>query len=158
MPFETWGGAFTILEPSDACKNLAKSDQNECWDLYPHADGRVSLYPAIALAFKNFGTGVHLFAACSKFVDVILDNASDNHSRNTQHESSEYALDRCETNITFTEERVEESIANGNEDDQSQWVDILDQVIWDAIQFQGCGLRREVVGHLVVCKPVEGIP
>ena len=55
-------------------------------------------------------------------------------------------------------DRVEEKIIDRDEDDESDGVDVVNQIVRSAVKFYRGRLRDQVARHLVVCKPVERNP
>ena len=67
-------------------------------------------------------------------------------------------LDCRETKPSFSETWIQELIADGNEDDQSNGVKIIDHVVWDTVERHSTGLVGEVVCQLAIGEPVERVP
>lgn len=76
-----------------------------------------------------------------------------NHGSGTSDETESDLPERAEVDATTTEERVEEQIAEGDEDDEGEGVEIREDVVGDAMERHRRGLRGQVVIQLVVCKP-----
>ena len=56
----------------------------------------------------------------------------------------------------FAEGGVDEQVHDGDKDDQSDGIDVLQEIVGDAVQLHFRGLRDEIVEHLVVADPVDG--
>lgn len=58
----------------------------------------------------------------------------------------------------LTQTGVEELVADWDEDDQSQGIEVVDDIVGKSVKFHGRSLLSEVVGELSVREPVERIP
>jgi hypothetical protein len=93
---------------------------------------------------------VHVFPAVACLVDVVLDYGCGHHGHGSEDETEGHALDGREADVCLAESRVEEVIYNGDHDDEGDGIQVCDYVVGDAVAGHGCGLRGEVVVHLVV--------
>lgn len=90
-------------------------------------------------------------------VDVVLPNGSNDHGSSATHETGEYFLDGSEADAHVGEGGLHKLIEDGDEDDESEWVDIVDDVVWYPISLECDCLRDEVVKHLRVLPPVSNV-
>jgi len=86
-------------------------------------------------------------------VDVVLYDSSPNHCNRTSKETGGDPLDRGEVDAYLAKAWIDEQIADRNEDNQGERVEIVDDIIWDTIGHHRGSLRRQVVDDLVICEP-----
>lgn len=101
---------------------------------------------------------VDMFTAGAHRVDVMLDNARRDHGERGQGESSGDLLNGREVDAHLPEPRVYNEVHDRDDDDDEDGVELGDDVVGCAAEVHGVGLRDEVVCHLVVGEPVEGVP
>jgi hypothetical protein len=92
------------------------------------------------------GHGTHL-------VHVMLDNGSPNHGSGTGDETSGDPLYRSKVDAYFPEAWVYKEITYRNEDYQRKRVEIVDNVVRNAVSHHSSGLRCQVVDNLIISKP-----
>lgn len=138
-----------ILETGDVGKDLGQRDDDVRWCLDPHRQVRWA-------PFCNAVAVGGVVSAGGFDIDVMLDDRRDNHAERSKAKTSRYPLDRCEAPASPCHCRVDDLVADGNEDQQGKGVQVVDDIIWHSIQFHGTCLGRQIVGHLVVHKPVDG--
>ena len=85
----------------------------------------------------------------------MLDDGSVGHGEGGEEETHGDAGDGFEFDADAAEAWVDEAVADGDEDDDGEGIDVLHDVVGDAVQFHDPGLRDEVVKHLVVDDPVD---
>src|SRR5262249_3385175 len=108
-----------------------------------------------------------------KTVDIDLGHASCDHRQGGEGEAEGDALNGSEVDARLAECWVHDKVHEGDKDDDGDWVEVLDDVVRDAVEFHDTrdslvkgvvkgkasrnlrGLRCQVPGHLSVCKPVE---
>jgi hypothetical protein len=78
------------------------------------------------------------------------------HSCRCKHKAEEDTSDGAEVDSKSAESGVDEQVHDGDEDDQSDGVDVLQEIVGDTVQLHFRGLRDEIVEHLVVADPVDG--
>jgi hypothetical protein len=83
----------------------------------------------------------------------VLDDGSPNHSSRTSEKTSSDPLDWGEVYAYPAKAWVDEQIADRNEDYQAQGVEIIDDIIWNAISHHNSGLRCQVIDNLVIWEP-----
>lgn len=111
-------------------------------------------------------------------VDIMLRDSCPDHSRGTGHEAPEDLLERRELDTNAGEEGVElrrtvrrldpgqdgegmgdgrtyEEIAEGDEDDEGEGVEVVDDVVGNAVSDHGGGLGGQVVDDLVIREPCK---
>lgn len=89
---------------------------------------------------------------------VGLDDGGPDHGRRAGVEAPGDLLDRGEADAALAEEGVDEAIADGDEDDEGEGVQVGEDVVGEAVEFHDGGLGGQVVVELVVRDPVEGVP
>ena len=86
-------------------------------------------------------------------VDVVLYDSSPNHCNCTSEETGGDPLDRGEIDAYLAKARINEQITDRNKDDQGEWVEVVDDIVWDTIGHHRGSLRRQIVDNLVICEP-----
>ena len=86
-------------------------------------------------------------------VDVVLHDSSPDHGSRTGEEASGYPLDRGKVDAYLAKAWIDEQIADRNDDDQGERVEIVDDIIWDTIGHHRGSLRRQIVDNLPICEP-----
>lgn len=87
----------------------------------------------------------------------MLYNCSIRHGAGTNPKSECDTADWLEGNVRLAECWVDDTIDKRNEDDDSNWVEILHQVIRNTVTGHLSSLRNEVVAELAIAHPVNGI-
>ena len=141
-----WRLGETILERGDGGEDLRDGDQDVSTSLRPDVD-RSWLFALGSLA-----------AARRLLVDVSLYDRSPDHGHGAEEETDGDLLDRSESDAGLAESRVEEEVANGNEDDEREGIEVLEDIVGQAVELHRSSLRDQVVVELVVCEPVEREP
>ena len=104
------------------------------------------------------GRFTRIFTTRAKFVDVVLGDACRNHRKSGRDKSPSNLLQWREADSYALEAWIDQSVANGDEDDESDGVYVVDEIVRGAMEFHGCGLGDQVICHLVICEPVHRIP
>lgn len=136
-----------VLETGNRREDFREADEHVGHGLHPHGEGS-----------RVVVARVHVLAAGAELVDVVLDDGGAYHGQGGEHEAEGHALDGGEADAGLAESRVQESIDDGDEDDEGDGVEVGDDVVGDAVERHGVGLRRQVAVHLVVGEPVERDP
>ena len=137
-----------VFEPRDGGEDLGEGDEDVGDSLPPHIDrGRAR---AVRIRW--------IVAARAQFVDVVLHHAGGDHGRGRGDETPGDLLQRGEADADALEARIDENVANGDEDDKSDGIDVVDEIIGSSMEFHGCGLGDEIIGHLVVGEPPDRVP
>ena len=99
-----------------------------------------------------------MIAAGTQLVNVVLYDAGCNHRSRSQTETPCDFLQWREPNSNSLKPWIQEDIGNGNEDNQSDRVDVVDKIVWSAMQLHRGSLRNQIVGHLIVGQPPNWVP
>ena len=59
---------------------------------------------------------------------------------------------------SLADRRVDEEVEDRNEDDESDGVEVVDQIVWNTVELHGRGHGGQIADHLVVRQPVKGQP
>ena len=89
---------------------------------------------------------------------VVLNETSPNHGRGTGVEAECDSLQGGEVDADLSESRVDQDIADGNQDDQSERVQVVHDIVGEAVEFHDGGLGDKIVVDLVVAEPPEREP
>lgn len=118
----------SVFQTGDGGEDLGHTDKDVGDRLDPHIDwGRDDVAICISAAGR-------LVTAWRQAVDVDLSDAGADHGCAAEEEAHGHALDWGEADAGLTEARVDDHIEDGNHDDQGDWVEILDDVVGNAIQ------------------------
>lgn len=79
------------------------------------------------------------------------------HGKGGEEEAPCDTGDRSEWDTDFAQERIEKAVANWNEDDDGERVDVLHNIVWNTVQFHLTGLGDKVVKHLPIDNPVNRV-
>lgn len=137
----------TVLERGDGSHDLGEGDEHVGTGLGPDVDGDI----------LAVGAG-RVVTALGVLVDVGLHDAGPDHGSAAEPETGCDLLDGGEADASLAKGRVEEKIADGDEDDQGKGIEIGQHIVGDAMEGHDGGLRGEVVVDLVVSDPVERVP
>lgn len=140
--------AESVLETSNGGEDFGESDQAVWNCLNPDVDGGFAVGAAV-----DFAVG-----ARRELVDVVLEHGGADHGGGGHEETPCDTLEWCEADVCLAESWVDEVVDDGDEDDQGQWVQVVDQIVWNAAELESGRLRSQVVHHLVVGEPVEWQP
>jgi hypothetical protein len=88
---------------------------------------------------------------------VVLKNAGPNHSSSATHETSENFLDRGEANALLTQKRIHHKITKWNQDDESKWIQVCQDIVRHSFQGHGGSLGGQVVIDLIVRDPITAV-
>lgn len=134
-----------VLERSDRGEDLRDAAQHVRQRLHPDGDVRVLVQLLEAV--------IGLLPAGPFLVDVVLRHAGGDHGAARDEEPGGDALQRREVDPDPAEERVHDLVHDRDEDDEGERVQVVDDVVGDAVEAHGCRLRGQVVEHLVVREP-----
>ncbi len=87
-----------------------------------------------------------------------MDDCGGNHGQGGESETSGDTLDWGEKDSGLAKSWVDDKIHDWNEDDDEQWVQVGDNIVWCSSELHSGGLGSQVVGHLPVCQPVNWVP
>ncbi len=91
-------------------------------------------------------------------VDVHLHAQRPHHGRGTGEETEGDLLDWGEADAVLAERWVEENIADRDEDEEGEGVEVVQDIGWEAVELHSCGLSSQIVNDLVVGQPEERVP
>jgi len=114
-----------------------------------------SLHPDIDRRHLRFAV-ICVVPARVQLVYVVLGDGGPDHGAGTHYEAHRYPLQRREVDLCLTKRGVDPLVDDGDEDDEGKRVEVGEDVVRDPVKFHCCGLRGEVVGHLVVRQPCGG--
>lgn len=69
-----------------------------------------------------------------RLVDKMLHDCSVCHCKRSEHEAHSDSCDGSERNANLSEERVEQTITNGYKDDDREWINVLHEVVGNAVE------------------------
>ncbi|CAG9978285.1 unnamed protein product [Clonostachys byssicola] len=142
-----------ILVRGDIGEDLGDTDEDVGEGLSPDVDGGggagLARLGGLAVGDVPAAVGVHL-------VDVVLHDGGGDHGEGGDDETSGHTLDGGGGDADPAEAGVEEVVEDGDHDDDGDGVEVLDDVVGDAVELHGAGLDGQVTGHLVVGEEEDG--
>ena len=87
----------------------------------------------------------------------MLDDGGVGHGERADPEAEGDAADWFERDTPFAQERVDDAVDKWDEDDDGDGVEVLHQIVWDAVAGHLARLRDEVVAELAVADPVDWV-
>lgn len=103
------------------------------------------------------GVAAGLIVARSSFVDVVLNDGSVHHGKGGDPETSGDTVDWREVDLGLAEGGEHEVVHNGQEDDNSDGIEVLHEIVGDAMAGHLTGLTDEVVAEVAVNDPVDRV-
>ena len=85
-----------------------------------------------------------MIVAWWRAIDQVLDDGGVRHGEGGEEEAPSDARDGFELDADASKEWVDEPVHDGDEDDDGERVDILHDVVGDAVQLHGAGWRASV--------------
>lgn len=86
----------------------------------------------------------------------MLDDGGVSHCDTGEEEAKCDASDGSHGDAELAEKGVDVAVHDGDEDDDRERVDVLHDVVGDAMELHLAGLRNKIVDHLAVDAPVDG--
>ena len=111
-----------VLQRRDRGKNLGESNEHIRPGLRPDIDVRLGRAARRLIAARGF------------LVDIDLDRAGPDHGEEAEEETRCDTLDGREADTLLPEPGVEKKIAEWDENDQSEGIEIVDDIVRDAVQ------------------------
>ena len=141
-----------VLETGDRGENLRQTDE----DVGRGLDGDVN---SVALGFSvDLGGRAQRFAvAWTGVVDQVLHDSGVHHSKRGDDEAKGDTGDRAEGDLQTAHQGVDAGFENGNENDDGDGVEVLHQIVGNAVAIHLTGLGDEVAGELSVDDPVDRV-
>lgn len=141
-----------VLEAGDRCKNLRDTDEHVRASLGGNVDV-VAVDDAVNLCSRT----ERVVVARSGLVDEVLDDCCVDHSKRCNPETADDTVDRGEWDLVFAECRHEDLIDERQENDDSNGIEVLHQIVGNAVESHLSTLGDEVVRKLTVDNPVNRI-
>ena len=89
------------------------------------------------------------------FVDVVLKDRGVDHGGGGDEEADRDACDWAELDASFEHGRVHDAVEDGHDDDDGYGVEVLHQIVRDAVSVHLAGLRHKVGRELAVDDPED---
>lgn len=109
------------------------------------------------LAVYERGVAPGVLEAGARLVDEVLEDGGVDHCEGGDPETCDDAVDGWEADACSAEGGHEDAFHEGEEDDDGDGVEVLHQVVGDAVRGELGSLRDEVVAELAVDDPVDGV-
>lgn len=88
----------------------------------------------------------------------MLQDGGPDHGCHAGEETCGDLLDGAKIDAGLAKSRIEEDVAEWNENDERERIEIVKDVVWKAIQRHRRGLCDQIVVELVVGDPIQWIP
>lgn len=124
-----------VLVRGGVGKDLGQADEDVRQALGPDVDGRDALLVGGVVA-----AGGHL-------VDVVLHHSGGDHGHGGETETEGHTLQRGEVDADLSKARVDDSVQDGDHDDDGDGVEVLNQIVGRAVQLHGRGLSVQLLAR-----------
>jgi hypothetical protein len=147
-----WGLGVGVLKTGDRGEDLRDTDEHICTGLRGNVDV-VAVNDAV-----NLGSGAErVVVAGTGLVDVVLNDCGVDHSEGRNPETANDTVDRREWDLVLAECRHKDLINERQENDNGNGIEVLHQIVGNAVESHLSTLGDEVVGELTVDDPVDGV-
>lgn len=144
-----WSLGVGILQTGNGGQNFRHTNQEISGSLKSNVD---SVRSVSVLRSTRHGE----FVTWTSSIDEMLQNGSVNHGGSAKHETPENLGDGSERRES-SDERIHDTLANGDENDDGDGVDGLENIVGETVELHLTGRRNEIVRHLAVNQPVDGV-
>jgi hypothetical protein len=121
-----------VLKSGDGGENLGDGDEDVNTSDSPDGDGGLVVWVAslvVARGFVSMQISFCLSLDQGFHLHVVLEDGSPYHGEGTDEETGGDLLDGSEANVPLAEERVDEGVHNGNDDDNGNRVQVGQNVV-----------------------------
>lgn len=132
-----WGLGVGILELGDRGKNFRHTDEDVRKGLHPHGDVGCAVSAGINSLVRVISTWRHL-------VDISLGDGGCYHGEGSENETTSDLLDGAEVEAGLTNSWVDDMVHDGNQDDDGNWVQVVENIVWHATEDHVIGLRCKI--------------
>lgn len=148
-----WRGlGVCILVAGDGRKNLGDTNEHVRAGLGSNVDVVSS-----GLTVDDGSIAKRLIKARAGFVDEVLDDGCVSHGESSNPETDNNTGDRRERNASLAQSGHHKAFDNGKEDDDSNGIEVLHQVVRNAVSCHLAGLGDKVSRKLSVNDPVNRV-
>lgn len=153
-----------ILQAGNGGQNLGEGDENVRAGLGPDADLDIGALDCLAVRAKQLGTvrtkhiAAGMVAALALLVEIVLKNAGPDHGAGSNEVTGSDTLDGGEVDAELAKGGEHKGIHEGDHDDQSEGVQVGQDVVGDTAELHGGSLRNQVIVNLIVAEPEEWVP
>ena len=149
------GFGVCVFETGDGGEDFREGDEDVGGDLSADIDGAVGIACSEIVTWRRRIDQVLKRSVNDRQRVKYLNASSISHCSSSKHESKKDTRDRTEMNANLAESGVYEQIHNGDKDDESNRIDVLQEIVWNAMSFHLSGLRDQIVEHLIVTNPID---
>lgn len=133
-----------VFQRGDGSKNFGESDEDVRTRLGPDVDGsRLTATHLTERLIKDLTGSVP--ATLGAGINVVLDDRGPNHGSATGHEATGNLLDGRKANAHLTQGGIDEEIVKGNEDEESEGVQVAEDIVRNAMPLHDSSLRDQIV-------------
>lgn len=141
-----------VLETGDGGENLRDTDEHVGRGL----DGDVHVV-TVGGAVDLGGSAEGVVVAGAGGVDQVLHDGGVHHGQRGDDETQGDTADGEEGDLQTAHEGVDDRLQQGDEHDDGDRVEVLHQIVRDAVALHLAGLGDKVTGELAVDDPVDGV-
>jgi len=143
----------SVLQRSDRSEDLGNTDEDIRSRNDPNVD-RSGVREAICIHTRR-----RLVIVARRLLeDELLKNGGIQHGETGDEETGVDTFDGSKVDPDLPETWVDEFVEDGDEDDDGDWVQVLDQIVGGPVQGHSGGDGAQVTVDLGVAQPVEGEP
>lgn len=139
------------LEEGEEClrEDFGYADEDVGQDLGPDVDVR------FAVLLDAIGIG-GVITTRAQNVNIMLHHGRSDHRGGSKEKANCHSLNRCQWKPDLAEAGIDQVVQDRNHNDDGDGIEVLDNIVWHAVQLQYSGLRGQIAGHLVVGEEKEG--
>lgn len=134
-------------------ENLGQTDE----DVRGRLDGDVDVVGQRAGAVHSRRAASGVAVAGAGTVDNVLDDSGVGEADCSEEESDGDAGNGLELDLHFTQDRVDDHVQDGDEDDDRDGVEVLHQIVRHSVALHLTSLGNEVARELGVADPEDGV-
>jgi hypothetical protein len=146
------GFGVGVLEAGDGNEDLGQADEDVCGRLHGNVqivwEGTIPVHAGRACAWR--------VVARSGRVDEVLHDGGVSHAYRGEAEANCDAHDGAQLDASLAENRVNDAVEEGCEDQDGDRVEVLHEVVRHAVALHLSGLRDKVGRELTVANPEDG--
>ena len=147
------GLGVSVFETGDGNEDFGQTDEDVCRRLH----GDVHHIGQGGLPVHASRTGAWCVITRSGGVDEVLHNGSVGHAHGGEAKADGDTHDRAQLNTSAAEDRVDNTVQEGREDQDGDRVEVLHEIVRHAVALHLAGLRDEVGRELSVAHPEDGV-
>ena len=141
-----------VLQTGDRGENLGHTDE----DVGGGLDGNVHVV-TLGGTVDLGGSAERAAVTGTSGVDQVLHDGGVHHGQGGDDETQSDTGDGAEGNLQAAHQRVDDGLEQGDEHDNGDGIEVLHEIVGDAVALHLTSLSDEVAGELAVDNPVDGV-